>query len=183
MKNFKHYLEEASFSRINTHLKGDRPVGMMTAFRGTYTYQDNKKRNKKLESDIRRAGLGYFKVSGRYIENFGKPDAEDVGEDSYFIIGNSEQDNEFKSLIKKLGAKYEQDSVLYKPGGDKDAMLIGTNHTADWPGFDKEEITGKWKPNKSGEFYSKMRGRSFVFESVEEPLGMMGRWAKNLANN
>jgi hypothetical protein len=28
-----------------------------------------------------------------------------------------------------------------------------------------------------------LRGRSFVFESVEEPLGMMGRWAKSLANN
>ena len=49
MKKFKHYLEEASFSRINTHLKSDRPVGMMTAFRGTYTYKDNKQRNKKLE--------------------------------------------------------------------------------------------------------------------------------------
>ena len=84
--------------------------------------------------------------------------------------------------MKKLGAKYEQDSVLYKPGGDKDAMLIGTNHTANWPGFDKEEKVGRWKPNKSGEFYSKMRGRNFVFESVEEPLGMMGRWAKSLAN-
>ena len=52
MKHFKHYLEEASFSRINTHLKSDRPVGMMTAFRGTYTYQDNKKRNKKLMPNI-----------------------------------------------------------------------------------------------------------------------------------
>ena len=89
MKNFKHYLEEASFSRINTHLKGDRPVGMMTAFRGVFTQQDNKKRNKKLESDIRRAGLGYFKVSGRYIESYGSDEAEDVGEDSYFIIGKS----------------------------------------------------------------------------------------------
>ena len=45
MKKFKHYVEEASFSRINTHLKSDRPVGMMTAFRGTYTYQDNKKKH------------------------------------------------------------------------------------------------------------------------------------------
>ena len=182
MKKFKHYLEEASFSRINTHLKGDRPVGMMTAFRGTFTYQDNKKRNKKLESDIRSAGLGYFKVSGRYIEDFGTKDAKDVGEDSFFIIGNSEQDGEFKSLIKKLGAKYDQDSVLYKPGGNNDAALVGTNHSG-WPGFDKEETVGRWRPNKSGEFYSKMRGRSFVFESVEEPLGMMGRWAKNLVNN
>ena len=49
MKKFKHYLEEASFSRINTHLKGDRPVGMMTAFRGVFTQQDNKKRNKKIK--------------------------------------------------------------------------------------------------------------------------------------
>lgn len=171
-------LSETKLARIYKFIEEGRPFAMLTAFRGDKTVAENNKRNKKLESDLRSAGYGYSKMKGAYVEDYGTDDAKDVSEASFFVIGNSPDDKEMKDVIVKLGKKYEQDSVFFKPVGKDNGMLIGTNNS-DFPGMGKEIDVGKWKPNKAGEFYSKMKGRSFVFESVKStPQNWLGRWSE-----
>ena len=69
--------------------------------------------------------------------------------------------------MEKLGKKYDQDSVLVqkKPGGS--ASLRGTNK-AGWPGKNKDVKVGTMKPGRTGEFDTKVKNKTFTYESVEE---------------
>jgi hypothetical protein len=68
----------------------------------------------------------------------------------------------FKKAITKLGAKYDQDSVLVKkkPGGS--AQLTGTSKTS-WPGKGKNVKVGKMNPGKTGEFDTKVKNKTFTY--------------------
>lgn len=175
------YMSEASLSRIWQHIEGGRSFGIITAFRGGMSLSENRKRNQQLKSDIRKAGFGYFQLDGHYVENYGKEDAEDVNEESFFVIGKEGYDSNLFGLLKTLGSKYDQDSVLFKNGEEDEVFLVGTNNTG-WPGKGKKESVGRWKPNKAGEFYSKMKGRTFVFESAWVQDTVFSAWGKRLSN-
>jgi hypothetical protein len=162
------YIKEASLARIWSHIEGGRPFGMITAFRGSYTKRDNLSRNKQMESAIRAAGLGFFRMEGHYVENYGKENAQDVQEQSFFVIGNKGEEDTFKLFLKTLGTKYDQDSVFYFDPKTAKGYLIGTNSTG-YPGKNKEISVGKWHPSKAGEFYSKMKNSKFVFEDIQTP--------------
>lgn len=84
-------------------------------------------------------------------------------------------------VITKLGKKYDQDSVLYKPPDETDAYILGTSSGA-WSGLGNVEKVGKWTPNKIGEFYTKWKGRNFVFESISEPMTISEIRAEKLKN-
>jgi hypothetical protein len=172
-------LLETSLSRIYKFIDEGRPFGMITAFRDGYTRKDNLSRNKEMESTLRKEGFGFSKLEGHYIENYGKKDAKDVKEVTFFVIGDKDDNGKLKGTLKKLGKKYDQDSIFYKGGDTKEGVLIGTNTTG-YPGMNKIENVGTWKPNKVGEFYSKMKGKNFVFESIlQEPQTWLGRWANS----
>ena len=64
-----------------------------------------------------------------------------------------EDNNRIKNFLITHGKKYNQDSVLYKHPSSKTAQLIGTNHS-DYPGMDKEDDIGEFKPNKAAMFHS-----------------------------
>lgn len=106
MKTFKEIITESSLSRIYAHIQSDRPIAFITAFRGTYTLADNRKRNKQLESDIRKAGLGFVRVRGYYVENYGTKDANPVNEERYLVIGNENDSGNLKGV--KLITKNNQ---------------------------------------------------------------------------
>ena len=168
---FKEYLQEqlheSSLSRIWQYTQNYN-MGIATAFRGALPLEENKQRNRQLEKDIRAAGFGFVKVTGFYIENPGTPEETKVKEESYVVVTKKTDDNKLKDFLKKEGQKFDQDSVLYK-GADDKAVLIGTAEGR-WPGLDKEEVVGDWKPNVVGQFYTKLRGHgTFVFESFDEP--------------
>lgn len=166
------YLKEASLSRIWKHIEEGRPFGMITAFRGDYTRKDNLARNKKMEAAIRAAGYGFFRMEGHYIEGYGSGNAQDVKEQSFFVIGDSGDDETFKLFLKQQGKKFDQDSIFYFDPEKKKGFLIGTNSTG-WPGLNKEMDVGKWHPSKVGEFYSKMKRQTFVFEKIEHPPNIL----------
>ena len=175
---------EASLGRIFQHLNAKKPISIITAFRGQdvsgneLSKKDNLARNKKLENDIRTLGYGYNTMVGRYVENYGTDSASNVDEVSLLVVGNVDEDDKFAKEMSNLGSKYDQDSILLKKGNEENANLIGTNH-ANFPGFGNSVSVGKWSPSKVGEFYSKMKGKTFVFESAfKEPSSNMGRWAK-----
>ncbi len=166
MKKFKTLYNESSLSRVHAHTQG-RNIGMITAHRGEFTASENKSRNKSLEKDIRKAGHGFIRVKGRYIENHGTPQARPVDEHSYLVVGKKGKDGgALKGFLKKHGEKYGQDSVLHKAHDSNDAHLHGTKEGG-YPGKGKKESVGTFHPNRAGEFHTAMRGhRTFAFEEV-----------------
>jgi hypothetical protein len=148
---------------------------MITAFRGQYDIKTNENRNTSLVSDIRTAGFGFVMVTGYYVENPGTKKERRVKEQSFLVISNGNDSGRLKAFLKTAGEKFDQDSVLYKDSSSDDAILIGTA-SGRWPGMNTEVKAGKWKPNAIGTYYTQMRGhRTFTFESVEVPEGLMSR--------
>lgn len=167
-------LHESSLSRIYQHSK-ESNMGMITAFRGQYSLDQNEKRNKNLVSDIRSAGFGYIPVEGYYVENPGTPEEQKVKEQSFLVISSANDSGRLKSFLQRSGVKYDQDSVLYKDASDDDAVLIGTA-AGRWPGMNTTIKVGKWSANKIGSYYTRMKGhRTFTFESVEPPESLMSQ--------
>lgn len=164
--DFKDYLNEASLGRVYQHTQG-RNIGMITAHRGENTAEENKKRNKELEGHIRKAGLGFVKVKGRYIENHGTEHAKAVDEHSYLVIGKKGEDHgHLLGFLKKHGEHYGQDSVLHKAHNEETAKLHGTKEGG-FPGKGKTQEVGKFHPNRAGEFHSVMKGKTYAFESIQ----------------
>jgi beta-glucosidase/6-phospho-beta-glucosidase/beta-galactosidase len=178
-------LDEASLIRLWQHTQ-ERNIGIVTAYRGRYPVSENKKRNAQLQADIRSAGFGFYKVEGHYIEGYGSEVSKDVKEQAFLVIGEKGNDSgKLKGLLKKWGAKYNQDSVLYKSFDGK-GLLIGTQakdedgNAVDFPGFGKEVSVGDFKPMKVSQFYSKMKGKPFVFESYQEADSFMTAWFRSV---
>jgi hypothetical protein len=167
-------LHESSLSRIYQHSQ-ESNIGIITAYRGDYSIKQNEERNSKLMSDIRSAGFGYVSVTGHYIENKGAPEEKKVVEKSFIVISSANDSGRLKAFLQRTGAKYNQDSVLYKDSSADEAVLIGTA-SGRWPGLDTEVKVGKWHANKIDSYYTQMKGhRTFTFESVESPEGLMSR--------
>ena len=167
MKTFKAIINEASIGRVYQHTQG-RNIGMITAHRNENTAEENKQRNKELEHHIRKAGYGYVKVKGRYIENHGTEHAKPVDEHSYLVVGKKGEDHgQLKSFLKKHGEHYGQDSVLHKAHNEEHAKLHGTREGG-FPGKGKEHDVGTFHPNRASEFHTAMKGgkKTFAFESV-----------------
>jgi len=143
-----------------------------------YTKKENQDRNRQLLALLLRKGHGVTSVEGGYIENFGTKEAEFVGEHTFFVEDMEDSGN-LKQDLQELGAKFNQDSILFIPQGGVNATLVGTNNA--WPGLGSEEPVGSFTGGKDGELFSKKGNRPFIFgESVEEhipPEGAMGRWA------
>lgn len=172
MKTLRTFLNETTLSRVYSHFNSTRPIAILTAFRGDFTYKDNIKRNKQLAALIKKAGYGYFFVDGHWVEYDGN-NSDDSSEDSIFIIGDENDNGKLKGLATKWGKKYNQDAILFKDE-QKDAKieLIFQNGSS--------ESIGKFNPNKLAQAYTKLRGRSghtFVFESVYVEKNWIGKIA------
>jgi hypothetical protein len=155
-------LDEASLARAYQHVveKKVPSWGMLTAYRYANTKKENIEANKKLESDLRSKGYGFFKVEGHWQEcqdsnlnyvDCPKDKLQDSIEVSLFVPHMKRKDAE--ALCKK----YEQDAVIYGGADTKgDAHLIFKNGT--------EDNIGKFQPGKVEQAYSKFKGgKTFVF--------------------
>jgi len=165
-------VSEASLSRVWQHTKSNRPIALITAFRGEYTREENLERNRSLASDVRTAGFGYFFVDGYWIENKGTANEKHVAEDSLFVIGDPDSDREFTQTMIKLGAAYDQEGVLIKTQ-EGAAVYFGDGSKQD---------VGELVPGKMAEIYTKLRrvnprASAFVFESERDDLGWLQRLA------
>ena len=165
-------MNEASLSRVWQHAESNRPIALLTAFRGEYDREENVRRNKELAATLRKLGYGYFFVDGYWIENQGTPEEIHVAEDSIFVIAPEGTDEKFRSQMISLGNKYNQDGVLVK---DRDGAKV----------YDKQGgvmfDVGTLKPGKAGEIYTRLRNNkksnTFVFESERDDLGWLQRLA------
>lgn len=156
-------LEESSLSRlVRKHQKGG--MGYMSAERGDKSNKENAARSKQLAKDIRGAGLpGPTKVEGQYKE--AGSDAP-TKEKSYAVSSGKKGKRKFKKAIKKLGKKYDQDSVLIQKDKKTDAKLhpttkAGKEDLKDWDGK-----VGKMKPGGTGDMQTRIGGKTFTMEEV-----------------
>lgn len=164
---------EGSLSRVWQHAESDRPIALITAFRGEYDRDENQRRNKQLAAIVRKMGYGFFFVDGYWIENQGTPEEEHVSEDSLFVIAPEGSDKKFRQQMIDLAAKYNQDGVLIK---DQDGAKV----------YDKSGDVmfdvGTLKPGKAGEMYTKLRNNkksnTFVFEGERDDKGFIVRLQK-----
>jgi len=178
------YVRESSLSRLWSHNKA-HDCGALTAFRKynncgfddkgepcgdtpiENTKKDNQKRNLALASDLKKVGYGITKVIGSYPEG-----GSNVKEVSYFVV-DLQDNGKLKNDLKKLGKKYDQDSVLYVPKGAIDnsskekAHLIGTNTCCNnFLGYGETLVFNKGKIGYDSPIYtSYVGGRPFIFES------------------
>lgn len=184
---FQKHLTEASLSRTYEHMV-KHATGVVTAFRyardcgdgEVYTKKENLQRNKKLRAQLQSKRYGVTKMKGSAIENYGTPKAREVSEDIFFVADLKDRGNLEKNL-RSLGEEYEQDSILFVPLGGESAELIGTNHCPDaYPGYNQRIKFPKRQFGKDGEFFTKVRGRPWLFEEVvreyNPPEGFFGRW-------
>jgi hypothetical protein len=172
MKCSPYIIDEASLSRAYQHVvdKKAQSWGMITAYRYSNSKKENLQSNKRLESDLRSKGYGFFKVEGHWQEcqdpnlNYSecpKDKLKDSTEVSLFVP------NIKKDELSELCKKYEQDAVIY---GDRnsDAHLIFKNG-------DSENI-GKFQPGKVSQAYSKLKGgKTFMFGKEEPKKNIFGK--------
>lgn len=157
----------ASLSRVYQHTK-ERNIGALTAFRNEYSLQENRERNKGLEKSIRDAGYGFIRVKGRYIENRGTDKEVPVDEESFIVIGGKtdEDKNKLNAFLTKLGAEYQQDSVLFKPYDDSEAHLVFTTGKDKGTSFS----VGEWAPTNLGEYFSVLGKGLDHFNTVRQAV-------------
>ncbi len=131
-----------SLSRVLEHSKKSN-VGGITAFRGENTLKKNRELNKELEKQIRKAGFGFTKVRGRYVENKGSENQQNVDEESFIIFAEPEQKDALFSFLKKAGKKFTQDSVLFKAHDEPTAKLHNTAGANEGEVWDVGEFSAK----------------------------------------
>ena len=180
----KDKISEASLVRVYQHMtkQGSESFAIITAFRGGYTNKQNLSRNKQLESSVRSLGLGFFKQKGYWNEcedpNIEYKDCpadkiKPVIELSLFI-----PNIKFKDAVK-LGKKFDQDAIVYQGPETNDKVELVSKS-----GGSIMKL-GKFAPNKVSQAYSKVKGRSYVFEGFEYvPEGQMSNLVfKSLLEN
>lgn len=165
MKRFKQYrMDEAAnkaLSRVWHHAK-TRNIGIISADRGEHKPSERRNNRNLLKADIRQAGFGYIHARGRFIENLGTKEERPVDEHSFIVIGNDQDSGNLKGFLKKMGKKYQQDSVIHKPYGSEDAFMIDTKGNNDMVNL------GKFHPNKMSMYQTKMKGpRTFTYDETE----------------
>lgn len=179
IKNSGFLLKEVKLARVWKHLTDkDTVIGIITAFRGEYPYEVNKKRNMELARSLRKAGYGYFFVDGSWIENKGTDEEEHVKEDSIFVIGTGDKDNtKLFNLLLQMAKKYDQEGFSFKKSGEDTKYEIID---------DRGNVTYTYTSlgiNKVADVYTKMRNRqeTFVFETGYIQAGHIDRLVeKNL---
>jgi len=164
-------IQEASLARVWQHFENpETAVGILTAFRGEYTYEQNVTRNRSLAADVRRLGYGFFYVDGYWIENQGTDQERPVKEDSVFVVGRTDDQN-FSNNIHNLGNQYNQEAVIVKDSsGTKIVFKDGASQNL-----------GKLAPGQLGSIYTKLRNNkhanTFIFTEERDDLGFIERLA------
>lgn len=177
-------LLESSLSRLWQTMQ-EHDTGIITAFRKEHSVKVNLERNQMLLADLRRL-FNVTSVKGSYIQDFGSPQATEVGENSYFVSDVKDFGTLEKELFR-LGQKYDQDSIMFIPRGGKKGFLLGTKEGV-WPGLGTKHHYDNPVFGKGGEFMTRVNRRPFVFknEAVEHfpkdgPKGFFGEWIRNAA--
>ena len=169
-----HYeIDESSLTRLKS--KSDKGgMAVLSGSRADKSAKENKARAKQLDKDIRGKGLpGATKVTGRYDEKDKKTGkVTKVKERSHVVTSGKMGKRKFKKTIKALGKKYDQDAVITQTKGGGGATLKRTRKGA----LPKRNIPiGKMRPGRTGEMDTKIKGKTFTYESSYLRVQQRGR--------
>jgi len=169
---------ESGLSRINQWIEL-HDCGTINAFRHEYSKEENLKRNQSLKAKLLAKGYGITIVDGSYIENYGKSDAVEVKEQIFFVVDLKDSKELLDDLLK-FGEYFDQDSIIYIPVGEDQYILYGTSKRDNsFPGYGKKIVYHARHMGIAGEFMTKVKGRPFVFESINNeikaPEGYFGK--------
>lgn len=160
-------INESSLSRLKQKMD-NHSIGIISAFRGDRTYQENISLHQRLKADLMSKEFDVTVIKGSYIENKGEIDERVVDEKSLFVSSKELGDDNgyLESVLIRLGELLEQDSILSKRY-DQEAVLIGTTHrpNADIT-FGERVPIGEPTMGKLGDYFSKVRRRPFIFETL-----------------
>jgi hypothetical protein len=159
-------ISESSLSRLLTQINSEsKDFAMLTAFRGTLSKKENRKRNKELMSKfIKPNKIGATKVIGAFKEK----GQDDVGkEETFFLIRPDEMDAKlFKKIVLDAVKEFDQDAALV--GISNVAFLMFPDGTTEKIGspakFDTEDLDGA---------FTRIKGKTFKFEGMYVPSGFM----------
>lgn len=154
-RSIKTVIGESSLSRVQKWRTEHDTAAMATA-RFNKPKEQAKKEKYELQDWLRANGYAYTKFDGYYQEQE-MPQAS--REDSLLIVDINDKGN-LKQLIQKLGAKYGQESVLFRPkGADSKSILIKT--TTKGMGKETPQSTGTDYGKRGGAAWSEIGGRAF----------------------
>lgn len=142
---------EASLGRIFQHVTGDDSFAVISAFRGNLSPAENNKRHKALKAEVRKRDLGFFELKGVGQEEDGGESVEKT-----LMIPKITQ-----AVALKLAKMFEQFAFLYFKGKETDNKVTMIEVASG-----KVIPLGKFRPNKMGQFFSRVRGKPFTFESM-----------------
>jgi len=177
VKSFSDYtkeiLVESSLSRLYQKYK-DYDSGTISAFRGEFDKNENMKRHRELRQLLVAGGYSVTEIDGTYIENYGTSDAKKVKEKSMIVFDHKGKGDLLK-VLKKLGEKYDQDSITFSSVKEGKYYLVGTSKRDNsYPGYGVKNVLGKPMFGKDGMFCSEIKGRPFVFsESLNEETNLI----------
>ena len=154
-RSIKSVMSESSLSRVQKWRTEHDTAAMATA-RFNKSKEQAKKEKYELQDWLRAHGYAYTKFDGYYQEQE-MPQAS--REDSLLIVDINDKGN-LKQLIQKLGAKYGQESVLFRPkGADSKSILIKT--TPKGMGKETPQASGTDYGKRGGAAWSEIGGRAF----------------------
>jgi hypothetical protein len=139
--------KEKSFAMITAFLDPNRAEEMGLQLTREQLAQRNNKEQKRLQQMVG-SGSGYTILYG--MEKL--PDGTEKVEPTLFVYGITKE--KLLSLIKE----FKQRSALYA-GPDTDGEVV------DLKADGVEVRIGKFTPGKVGQYYSRVKGRPFVFET------------------
>jgi hypothetical protein len=181
-------LVEAGLSRILTHIgmKNEpgqgkivtMPFTILTAFRSEYSLATNRKRNRTLEKEFRKLGVGAIKLIGHWSEapegiwfgrNYNDIDSSQLTkrtEDTYFVLKPPDmQLTKFREWVVNMTNDWKQDAAVFCDG-HMIYYLDKTNYLK----LAGNQIT----IDKITDAYSSIKGKKFVFEGTIRPCNGIG---------
>lgn len=154
-RSIKGVMGESSLSRVQKW-RAEHDTAAMATARFNKPKEQAKREKYELQEWLRANGYAYTKFDGYYREQE-MPQAS--REDSLLIVDINDKGN-LKELIQQLGAKYGQESVLFRPkGADSKSMLIKT--TPKGMGKETPQASGTDYGKKGGAAWSEIGGRAF----------------------
>ena len=170
MKTFQEFMQESSLSRIKS--KSDKGgMAALSASRGDKSAKENRARAKQLDKDIRGRGLGgATKVTGSYVEKGDDGKERRVKERSHVVSSGKMGKRKFKKVVKSLGRKYGQDSVLTQTKKTGTLSATRKGGLGKKPrdkrklGSTKRVGVGRFKPQGTNpEGQSQIKGKTFTY--------------------
>jgi len=163
-------MQESSLSRIKS--KSDKGgMAALSASRGDKSAKENRARAKQLDKDIRGRGLGgATKVTGSYVEKGDDGKERRVKERSHVVSSGKMGKRKFKKVVKSLGRKYGQDSVLTQTKKTGTLSATRKGGLGKKPrdkrklGSTKRVGVGRFKPQGTNpEGQSQIKGKTFTY--------------------